>query len=114
MDPFEFAMAIAMAVASITGGDPDPQPEIPSPTVVESSTFTIPSGDDAGTTVIVNPFDLEWDEQHELDGEQWSIGWIVSPVSGRLVCVTASPCEQDPQFRGPEDSTYNWVTGEEN
>lgn len=95
----------------------DPPPaviEAPTPEVVEQSTHTIQGGEHAGTTVIVNPFDLEWDEQAEIEGENYSLGWVVSPKSGRLVCVTASPCEGDPQFRGAEDSSYNWETGEEN
>ena len=50
----------------------------------------------------------------EAPEETLSLGWITSPYTGRLVCVTAAPCEQDEAFTGPEVSTYNWVTGEVN
>ena len=43
-----------------------------------------------------------------------SIGWVISPVTGNEVCVTGAPCQNDPEFCGPECSSYNWVTGEEN
>lgn len=114
LDPYEFALAVATAVASLTGSDPAPPVEVPTVEVVAESTFRIPSGEHAGTEVIVNPFQLDWDEQVVIEDETLSIGWIVSPVSGRLVCATGAPCEHDPAFSGPEDSTYNWVTGQEN
>lgn len=43
-----------------------------------------------------------------------SLGWIDSPYTGKRVCVTAAPCEDDPQWCGPECSSFNWVTNEAN
>ncbi len=43
-----------------------------------------------------------------------SDGWVTSPYTGALVCVTGAPCERDPEFTGPEVSSYNWLTGEVN
>lgn len=114
MDPFAFAIAVAAAVAQFFGQAPDTVPDPAPPAVVEQGTVTIPSGAHEGTTVIINPFDLEWEETQRIEGQDFSIGWVVSPVSGRLVCVTAAPCENDAHYSGPEDSSWNWITGEDN
>ena len=113
MDPFEFALAVATAVAGYLGWSPPVEVPAPPPAaVVEDSTY---SG------VITDPFQLEWDDDAptgsttvEIDGETFSLGWIVSTKTGNLVCVTAAPCEHDAHYSGPEDSSWNWITQEEN
>ena len=112
MDPYTFAAAIAAAVASYTGWTPPPEPTPPPAAVVEDSTYD---------GVITDPFQLDWDDDAptgsttvEIDGVTFSLGWIVSPVSGKLVCATAAPCENDAHYSGAEDSTWNWETKEEN
>ena len=113
MDPYTFAAAIAAAVASYMGWTPPVEPPTPVPlSVVEDSTYD---------GVITDPFQLDWDDDAptgsttvEIDGETFSLGWVVSPISGKLVCATAAPCENDAHYSGPEDSSWNWITGEEN
>jgi hypothetical protein len=115
MDPYTFAEAIRAALAALalsTGAQaPEPAPE-PAPVVAEAPRVApeIPHID-LNETFIGG---VEWTETAEVDGDTYSIGWIISPVSGRLVCVTAAPCESDAHYRGAIDSSYNWNTQEEN
>jgi hypothetical protein len=70
-------------------GEPVPEDEVAAPEVEAPST-TVPEGwvaMDDGTTI---------DER----------GWTSNGF-----CVTGAPCESDPAFAGPSNSTYNWETG---
>ena len=109
LDPVTFAAAIAAAVASVVSGTPvaSDAPVLPTPIAHAVPVEEAP--------VDLNPLGIDgWDGQVTREGNTYSRGWITSPATGRLVCVTAAPCEQDAHYRGAIDSSYNWHTGEEN
>jgi len=100
LDPITFAAAIAMAVAAALAGPPAPTvaPAWVAPEKVAEHIAWV----DAPR--VNTPDVVHFDEQG------FSLGWIVSSVTGNVVCVTAAPCEQDANFRGVADSSWNWET----
>lgn len=78
--------------------------------VISPAPVFVPAEDDPYLSSVATSYPVTEEE----NGLTWSDGWVTSPYTGNLVCVTAAPCEGDPQFRGAVDSSYNWVTGEVN
>lgn len=116
IDPFLFAAAVTAALASFTTGTPPPDWSSAEYSTVQSVVVEIPAAPSTppGPVVDINPLGTTWDTTTTREGNTYSHGWVTSPVSGRLVCVTAAPCEADTHYRGAIDSTWNWRTGEAN
>jgi hypothetical protein len=96
--------------------EPPPAPEPIAVEVIGESPF-VPQNDpyvdrvaDDGGIVVESTDGIAGDGTAKV----YSLGWITSPYTGRLVCVTGAPCEGDAAFTGPEVSSYNWITGEVN
>ena len=102
-DPFTFAVAIAMALAAALAGPPAPT-VAPSWVAPDKVAEYIESVDEPR---------IDTPEVDHFDEQGFSLGWVVSPVTGNVVCATGAPCEQDDNYRGAIDSSWNWETGTE-